>query len=129
EKRDMAGDSDTFKTRNRWQRGEQLFYETLTRPDIGILRRRQIDEANPNISVLISDVLLIETNETRDQQCGACQQRHRERDLCANKNLSETLLLHAAAHPATAFLEPVHQIAVGALERRIDSHQQSRQKR
>src|SRR5262245_30869721 len=102
--RDIAGDGDTFKTGNRSQRGEQLFYEALTRPDIGILRRRQIDEANPNISVLISDVLLIETNKTRDQQCSASEQSHRERDLCADQDFSKALLPHAAAHPATAFL-------------------------
>src|SRR5262252_6827018 len=129
QQRDIAGDSDTFKTWNRSQRGEQLLYEALTRLDIRILCRRQSNEANPNISVLISDVLLIETNKTRDQQCGPGEQRHRERDLRADEDFSEALLLHAAAYPATAFLKPIYQIAVRALKGRIDPHQQSRQNR
>src|SRR5215471_16863960 len=126
QQRDIAGDSDTFKAWNRSQRGEQLFYEALTRPDIRILCRRQSNEANPNISVLISDVLLIKTNKTRDQQCGAGEQRHRERDLCADQDFSEALLLHASAYSATAFLKPIYQIAMRTLKRRIDSHQQPR---
>src|SRR5215813_3045152 len=50
QQRDIAADSDTLKTWNRSQRGEQLFYEALTRSDIRILCRRQSDEANPDIS-------------------------------------------------------------------------------
>src|SRR5262245_3853666 len=65
QQRGVAADCDTFKTWNRSQRGEQLFYEALARPDIRILCRWQSDEANPNISVLISDVLLVEANKTR----------------------------------------------------------------
>src|SRR5215467_134450 len=76
QQRDVAADSDTFKTWNRPQRGKQLFYEALTRPDISILCRRQSNEANPNVSVLISDVLLVEANKACDQQCGASEQRH-----------------------------------------------------
>src|SRR4029077_5408009 len=129
QQRNIAADSDTLKTWNRSQRSEQLFYEALSRPDIRILCCRQSYEANPNISVVVSDVLLIETDKTRDQQCRAGEQRHRQRHLRADEDFSEALLLHAAAHPATAFLEPIHQIAVGALKRRIDPHQQSRQKR
>src|SRR5262245_27678404 len=67
EQRDIAGDSDTFKTRNRSHGSEQLFYEALTRPDIGILRRRQTDDTHPTSPLLRSDVLLIETTKTRDQ--------------------------------------------------------------
>src|SRR4029077_19140402 len=129
QQRNIATDSDTLKTWNRWQRSEQLFYEALPCPDIRILRRRQSDEANPNISVVVSDVLLIETHKTRDYQCGAGEQRHRERDLCADEDFSKALLPHAAAHPAAAFLKPIYQIAVGALKRRIDSHPQPGQNR
>src|SRR4029077_3611472 len=108
----------------RLQRSKQSFYETLTRPDIRILCRRQSDETNPNVSVLVADILLIQTHKTRDQQCGTCKQRHRERDLRAHKDFSEALLSHAAAHPAAAFLKPIYQVAVRALKRRINSHQQ-----
>src|SRR4029077_3050851 len=102
QQRNIAADSDTFKTRNRSQRSEQLFYEALPRPDIRILCRRQGYEANPNISVAVSDVLLIETQKTRDQQCGAGEQGHRKRDLCTDEDFPEALLPHAAAHPASA---------------------------
>src|SRR5213079_2375 len=100
QQRNIAANSDTLKTWNRSQRGEQSFYETLTRPDIRILCRRQSDETNPNTSVVVADILLIKTYKTRDQQCGASKQRHRERDLRAHEDFSEALLPHAAAHPA-----------------------------
>src|SRR6476660_1738493 len=91
--RDIAGDSDTFKTWHRSQQCEQLFYEALTRSDIGILCRRHSNEAQPNICVLISDVLMNKTNKTRDQLFCAGEEHHRERDLCADEDFSEALLL------------------------------------
>src|SRR6266403_493219 len=104
QQRNIAANSDTLKTWNRSQRGEQSFYETLTRPDIRILCRRQSDETNPNISVVVADILLIETHKTRDQQCGAGEQGHRECHLRADEDFSEALLSHAAGHSAAAFL-------------------------
>src|SRR5260370_26559970 len=74
QQRNIGANSDTLKTWNRSQRGEQSFYETLSRPDIRILCRRQTDETNPNISVAGADVLLIQTYKPRDQRCCASTQ-------------------------------------------------------
>src|SRR6516225_1662238 len=60
QQRDIGADSDTFKAWNRSQRGKQMLYETVPRPEIRILSCRQSDEANPNISVLVANILLIE---------------------------------------------------------------------
>src|SRR5215467_11885049 len=59
QQRNITADGDILKTWNRSQRGKQKLYKTLPRLDIRILCRRQSDETNPNISVLVANVLLI----------------------------------------------------------------------
>ena len=76
-----------------------------------------------------AEVLLTQTDETGDEQCCACEQSDRKRDLRADEDFAETLLTHAAAGPAPAFFEAINQVRVRSLQRRIKSHQQAGQHR
>src|SRR5206468_3717696 len=125
----IAADCRALETANIVQLIKYLFCKTLTRRSIGILRDRECNCARPKTLGTEADVLLTQTDETRDEQRCAGQQRDRERDLRAYENFAETLLAHTAARAAAALFQAAHQIGVGSLERRINSHQEPGQDR
>src|SRR5262249_52924199 len=127
--RDVAADGRALQTGHIAQSVERLFDETLTRWRVRILRNRQGDRASPKILRTKADVLLIQANETGDEQRSAGQECDRERDLRANQDFAEALLPHAAAAPASALFQSVNQIGMRSLKRGINSHQQAGQER
>ena len=127
--RNIAADSRALETRNTAQLMQCLFNKTLTRRRVGILRGRQCNRARPKILGTEADVLLTQADETRDEQRCAGQQRDRERDLRADEDFAEALLAHTAARAAAAFFQPINQIGVRTLKRRINSYQETGQDR
>ena len=108
----------------------QLLPETRARracPDIALAGK--VRKPTQRFFGLKPGILLTQPNETRNEQRRAREQRDRERDLRADKNFAETLLPHTAARSAAAFLQSIDQIGARALQRRINSHDQSGQER
>ena len=110
------------------QRVEQLFDKTLTRCSVGILRSGQCDRAGPEVLRPETEILLTQTNETRDEQRRAGKQRHRKRNLRSNQNLAQPLLAATATGSAAALFQSVNEVCTRGLHGRINSHQQSSQK-
>src|SRR5207249_10433951 len=88
--RNIAADCRALETANIAQLIKYLFCKTLTRLSVGILRDRQCNCARPKILGTEADVLLTQTDETRDEQRRAGQQRDRECDLRAYEDFAET---------------------------------------
>ena len=127
--RNIAADGRALETRETAQLMECLFNKTLTRRRVEILRGRQCDRTGPKILGTEADVLLTQADETRDEQRCTGQQRDRERDLRADEDFAEALLAHTAARAAAALFQPINQIGVRTLKRRINSHQETGQDR
>src|SRR5437870_1447066 len=70
----IATDGRAFETGNITQRVQQLFGQTLPRGSVGILRDRQRDSAGPKLLRLEAEILLIQTNETGDEQGRASEE-------------------------------------------------------